>query len=67
MDALNKLVSLKTHEKQLNCNESVALLFPPSKFQKGLTYNFLIYFVSMGICGDQTTYLKVIFWNFCKI
>ena len=31
-----------THEKQLKCNQSVTLLFPPSKFQEGLTHNFLI-------------------------
>ena len=30
------------HEKQLKCNQSVTLLFPPSEFQKGLTHNFLI-------------------------
>ena len=40
----DKEISMKTesHEKQLKCNQRVTLLFPPSKFQKGLTPNFLI-------------------------
>ena len=53
------LLLSRYHEKQLKCNQSVTLLIPPSKFQKGLTKDYFV--CIMGIFGGQKTFLKVVF------